>query len=517
MSMAKDKRRARRAAIWIVVGAMALGTGARSWAADEETISLSELQKHLTLSASDRMRGEFVSWFDPQSGNSNNNYNFFANRLRAGITLSYPTVEFFVEAQDTRLVNLPGADSKNASVGLLGPGAAYFDNTHTREQGEVFLHRGYVTIRKFGLPGVSARAGRFGYAHGQEKMPKDTALAWLQDARISQRLIGNFDYTHVGRSFDGALAMFDHGPFNLTTMVSHPTMGGFNVNANRALEKIDLISTTATVTEPDGMNPMSAQLFYMLYQDRRDLVVTDNRLTTTGACSPGAHKTYRTCDQHQITLSTIGGNLTQLIALGPGKADLLAWTAYQVGDWQSLTHVGWAYALEAGYQLPDAFAKPWIRVGIDRSSGDGDRGDGHHGTFFQLIPTARSYAKFPFFNLMNNQDVFLQGIFKPCKGATAGMSGHWLRATESADLWYAGGGATSNSLFGYSGIRANGRHELGYLTDLELSYTFDKAQTWDKTVTIYGYFGHAFGEGIVSSNFRGNDADYGYIETTLAF
>ena len=68
----------------------------------------------LTLSASDRVRGEFVSWFDPAGPKSNNNYDFFANRLRAGATLSFSMLEVVVEGQDTELVNLPGADAINS-------------------------------------------------------------------------------------------------------------------------------------------------------------------------------------------------------------------------------------------------------------------------------------------------------------------------------------------------------------------------------------------------------------------
>ena len=107
----------------------------------------------------------------------------------------------------------------------------------TRDQGEVFLHLGYATVRDFGLPGVSVRGGRFGYNNGLEKLAKDPSLLWLQRLRISQRLIGNFDYTNVGRSFDGAQAIYDHGPFNLTLMASHPTAGGYNVNANKEISK----------------------------------------------------------------------------------------------------------------------------------------------------------------------------------------------------------------------------------------------------------------------------------------
>jgi len=128
-----------------------------------------------------------------------------------------------------------------------------------------------------------------------------------------------------------------------------------------------------------------------------------------------------------------------------------------------------------------------------------------------MIPTARLYALSPFYNMMNNQDMFLQGIVRPLPGLSAAASGHWLRATESADQWYAGGGATSSTFFGYSGIASQGRHELSYLTDLELTYTFNKH------LSVYTYYGHAFGQGIVSANFVGDSADYGYLETTVSF
>jgi hypothetical protein len=478
------------------------------------------LRDHLTLSASDRVRGEFVSWFNPAGPNSNNNYNFFANRLRFGGTLSFPTVELIVEAQDTEMVNLPGPDSINSGAGTsglgpLGPGAVYFANTMTRDQGELFLHLGYATVRNFGLPGVAARVGRFGYNHGLEKPAKDPSLLWLQRARISQRLIGNFDYTNVGRSFDGVQAIYDRGPLNMTLMASHPTAGGFNVNANHEIGSVDLVSGTASLVEPEGLQPTSAQFFYIYYRDGRDLLATDNRPKTPPAgqtCSTGNNgKLIRSCDLNNITISTFGTNAIHLIAIGPGKMDLVGWTAGQFGDWQSLHHTGWAYDMEIGYQLPEVALKPWLRYGFYRGSGDKNNADSTHQTFFQVLPTARSYALLPFYNMMNDQDMFLQGIVRPVQGLSAAVSGHWLRATESRDLWYSGGGATSSTNFGYAGISAQGRHELGYLTDLELTYTFDKH------LSFYTYYGRALGQGIVSSNFAGNNADYAYVETTVSF
>jgi hypothetical protein len=486
------------------------------------------LRDHLTLSASDRVRGEFVSWFDPGGPKSDDNYNFFANRLRAGARLAFPTIEFVIEGQDTRMSNLPGADSINSGAGTkglgpLGPGAAYFANTHSRDQGETFLHLGYATIRNFGLPGVSARVGRFGYNSGLEEPPQDPTLNWLQRERISQRLIGNFDYTNVGRSFDGVEVMYDQGPGNVTLMASHPTFGGFNVNANKEIDHIDLVSGTATLVEPAGYAPLSAQLFYVYYGDRRDfgtqaggvLDAVDNRpakLPAGQLCSTGNNSSLiRSCDTQDIAVSTIGADVTHVVAVGPGKADVLAWAAGQFGDWQSLDQAAWAYALEGGYQLHRLAWDPWLRFGFFRSSGDDTPNGDTHETFFQLIPTARIYALFPFYNLMNNQDLFVQGIVKPLRGLSVMLDGHWLRATDSGDLWYAGGGATSNDNFGYSGIRANGRHELSYVTDLALTYAVDRH------LTVYGFYGRAFGQGVVSSNFAGNNADYGYLETTVAF
>ena len=469
------------------------------------------LRDHLSLSASDRMRGEFVSWFDPGGAKSNNNYNFFANRLRFGGTLSFPTVEFVVEGQDTRLVNLPGSDSINPNVGTLGPGALYFTNTHDRDQGELFLHLGYATLRDFGLPGVSARVGRFGYNQGLEKVAHDASLAWLQRARISQRLIGNFDYTNVGRSFDGVQALYDYGPFNLTTLASHPTFGGYNVNANKEIDKVDLIAATASMVEPEGLPPLSAQLFYVYYGDRRGLVATDNRALKPTTGQECISRLFRSCDSNKIYISTIGADVVEVAEIGPGKLDLLGWVAGQVGDWESLDQRAWAYAAEAGYQLPAVPLQPWLRLGFFRSSGDDNATDRTHETFFQLIPTARTYALFPFFNLMNNQDLFLQAILKPLPGLSAALSTHWLRTTESADLWYSGGGATSNTFFGFAGIPAKGRHELSYLTDLELTYVFNKH------LAFYAYYGRAIGQGVVAANLVGNNADYGYLETTLSF
>lgn len=49
-----------------------------------------------------------------------------------------------------------------------------------------------------------------------------------------------------------------------------------------------------------------------------------------------------------------------------------------------------------------------------------------HGTFFQLLPTPRMCARFPFFNMMNNRDDFGEVILRPAKVLTIRSDAHAL-------------------------------------------------------------------------------------------
>ena len=158
----------------------------------------------------------------------------------------------------------------------------------------------------------------------------------------------------------------------------------------------------------------------------------------------------RGSDRRDIEVHTWGAHAIASVDAGPGKIDGLVWAAVQSGDWGRLDHFGWAYALEAGYQLPDLPAAPWLRAGYDRSSGDDNPNDAAHGTFFQIPPTARIYAQLPFYNMMNTEDLFAQLIARPHPRLEVRTDYHWLRLSEPADLWYAGGGATNDTFFGYA-------------------------------------------------------------------
>jgi hypothetical protein len=156
-------------------------------------------------------------------------------------------------------------------------------------------------------------------------------------------------------------------------------------------------------------------------------------------------------------------------------------------------------------------AAPWLRLGYDRSSGDDDPEDGAHHTFFQLLPTARIYAQLPFYNLMNTADAFAQLLLQPHAKVSIRLDYHWLRLTESGDLWYSGGGATKDDVFGYAGIPSSDRRELAHLVDASVTVVLPSR------FTLGLYYGHAFGQGVVRGTFAGADADYGFGELTYRY
>jgi hypothetical protein len=460
---------------------------------------------HLTPLLSNRIRGEFVDWFGPPPGKAPGGaqrYNFMGNQFRFGFRLRVPHVLFTVQGQDTRLLNLPSSASPpDSKVGTLGPGGLYYLNTSSRTQGETFLKEGNLVFSDLpGAKGIAVTLGRFDYSDGLETVPADPALAWLERSRIAERLVGPFTYTQVTRSFDGAKLVYDDPAVNVTTWGSRPTQGGFEVSANPELD-IWLAGVTLTMKQIESLPPLDIRAFYLFYEDNRTNVPkVDNR--------PPA---VRNADHQDIAISSWGAHAVTVVDAGPGSVDGLLWGVLQTGAWGELRQSAWAYAVEAGYQLPKLPAAPWVRAGYDSSSGDDNPNDETHGTFFQVMPTARIYAQFPFFNLMNNQDLFGQLLLKPHERVSIRTDYHWLRVTNSADLWYSGGGATNSTTFGFAGLPAGGRHELADLVDTAVTISLLKQ------LTAYVYYGHAFGQGVVKTSFSGAGADYGYIEMTYRY
>jgi hypothetical protein len=165
-------------------------------------------------------------------------------------------------------------------------------------------------------------------------------------------------------------------------------------------------------------------------------------------------------DLANIRIGTFGGHHLSAFTSRAGTADILIWGVAQTGRWGIQDHRAHAFAAEGGFQ-PHASRnllrwKPWLRMGYFESSGDGKPNDNVHETFFNLMPSPRPFARFPFFNLMNNRDIHGALISRPHSRVTISNEFHALRLSNVNDLWYIGGGVYQPWAFGYTGRSTGG-------------------------------------------------------------
>lgn len=445
----------------------------------------------VTITGSWRLRGEAWSWFRPLSGDRD--YVFGHSLLRVGVGQQKPRSEWLVELEQPTLIDTPSNATRPGVEGQLGLGATYRAVNGRRDAG-LFLKQGYFRLK--GLRNASQlRLGRFEFIEGLETMPRDASLAYLKRERVAHRLIGNFGWSLVGRSLDGVNYSQRAAGGTVTLLAAHPTRGVFDLDGWGDLN-VNVLYGAFSALLGSERAPGDGRLFLMDYEDNRNLGKTDNR--------PAA---VRAADTDEVHIQTFGGHYLQAVPLGGGKADLLLWVAGQKGDWGRQKHRGLAWAAEAGYQPKSAPWQPWLRVGYFQSSGDGSPDNDTHSTFFSVLPTPRIYARFPFFNQMNNRDAFVQVLAKPHPKWSLRADAHFLRLSSGTDLWYQGGGAFQPNSFGYTGRPAGGRRGLATLFDASLDYQASPA--WSATF----YAAVAQGKGVIEAIYpRGAKATLVYAE-----
>ncbi|MBI4859423.1 MAG: alginate export family protein [Candidatus Riflebacteria bacterium] len=450
----------------------------------------------LKITTTSRTRVEAWNWFDP--GNpavgKQNRYTYGANLLKITGTRKLRHGESFAELAMPSFIGLPDDAVAAAPAGQLGPGATY-RATNGGQEFTVFIKQAGFLHRFEHHPKLALKLGRFEFAEGSECFTTDPTLDWLKRERIGHRLLGNFGFTHIQRSFDGFTLSHDTARDHWIVAAVRPTVGCFNLDANLELTGVTVgyFAYTLKGSKKRG----DGRAFLIVYDDDRDVLKTDNRTAAA-----------RKADTRDITLATVGGHY--LKKLGP--VDLLAWGALQWGDWGTLDHDAWAWDFELGYQPSGTALKPWLRAGVCRTSGDSNSRDGKHQTFSQLLPTARVYARTPFYNMMNLQDAFVSLLLRPSKKVTLRTEYHDLTLQDAADLWYLGGGAYESQTFGFAGRPSGGSRSLARLVDLGVEWKAGQRTT----VNIYG--GRALGDSVIRSIYpAGPDGSFAMAEVMHRF
>ncbi len=449
------------------------------------------------FSGSIRERIELWDWYQPGKSVSprGNNYMFNGSIIKLNGLYENKNTQGFVEFAIPSLIGLPHQAIAPPPQGLLGLGGNY-RAFNSGNWASFFLKQAYFKqkVKENG----TIKLGRFEFSDGLEVLTGDPTLDALKKMRIGERLIGNFGFTHIGRSFDGFEAMFDKPTLNATVFGAFPTQGVFDLQGWKDLHDVRVLYTG--LTKEDRAMTQEGRLFYIFYNDARNdptLVKTDNRPLPT-----------RLLDKKDLFIHTIGSHYIKKV----GPFDFLGWGAIQLGKWGLQDHFAYAWDTELGFKPPKIPFKPWVRIGTTQGSGDNNPINGSHTTFFQILPTPRQYARFPFFNMMNLRDYFIQLILKPHDKITTRLDYHILDLAQSKDLWYAGGGAFRNNIFGYSGAPSNGSTDLANFLDLSLDYAINP-----KTNFTF-YFGHSLGQNVIRDIYKGSRrGSYFYWEITRKF
>jgi hypothetical protein len=452
----------------------------------------------VSITVYDRTRVDTVQWFTATP--SSEVYGYLESLLRIGIAQKRKTFDWQLElTQPSELLLPDDAVSPVTAQGQLGLGGTYYaSNNNQTNNAAAALKQGFIRFHG-SSPGQSLRIGRFEFFDGQETTPKDKDLLYLQTNRMAARMIGNFGFSNGQRSFDGIDGHYNGKTWDLTAMGARADQGVFNVNANPELN-VDL--QYLAYSKYDFHDHFLWRVFAMDYHDgRTGLTKTDNRALAV-----------RQADHKNIRIGSYGADFLTTVPAGGGRLDLLGWGVLQNGNWGVLNHHAGAAAVEGGFHATQLPTAPWLRGGFVRSTGDNNPTDNQHNTFFQVLPTPRTYARFPFYNMMNSKDQFVQLIDKPAKKLELRTDLHFLQLTANNDLWYQGGGAYDNKVFGYVGRPANLHSSFSSVFDASADYRVTG------NIALTAYYAHAWGKSVVAAIYPvGKTAQYGYMEMTYTW
>jgi hypothetical protein len=509
---------------WVIIVAFFLAhgvaTGQQMQTATQPTDSLSRQNAHLDqpktsassqasapkhkigpfdVSINWRTRAEGWNWFQGDTGNSD--YGLWHSLLRVGIGQTRERLDWFVEGEQPSILGLPNDAVLAAPQGQLGLGGTYYAaNGNEVNNASMFLKQAFVNFKHLGP--ASVKLGRFEYFDGTEVKPADSTLATVVQTRIAHRLISNFGFTAVQRTFDGGQFSANFGQNNFTFFAGRPTAGIFQVDGMNELDvEVYYGAFTRSVTSRNGAGQL--RVFALGYVDDRNKVLkTDNR-----------PQPARAADLGKLEIATWGANYAHVFnTAADGKFDFLVWGALQTGSWGMLSQRAGAFVGEVGWQPPFKVLKPGISAGYSYGSGDGNPTDSRHGTFFQVLTTPRQYARFPFYNMMNNADAYATLNVRPTSKLALRSEVHTLRLASASDLWYLGGGVFQPKTFGYTGRPSGGNQGLANVWDFSADYQLTRSFA----ATLY--YGHAWGKGVIAGIYpKDRNGQLIFLETNFHF
>jgi hypothetical protein len=422
---------------------------------------------------------------------TNDENNIYGVRVRAGGEYTWKDrLRLFAEGQYATVFDL-NADASGAA-GLYrgnahGPGNSSVDGFRVRQLfGEARLDsENWLRVGRQDLKNASA----ISYEAGNWK--------YLKNKRLVQRLLGGVGWTHGERSYDGVSARMEQAGNVLHLYAAEPTTGVFEIDRGYKRQKHVIFGGLDwTVERGTWLENTELGAFFLGYSDDRDP-------TKVGDFDG------------EIEVYTFGFSSLGVYPVGPGNLDLILWGALQVGHvdvtLQRLDQLAGAGIAEVGYQLPDVWAKPWLRVGVNFATGDKDPGDGVRNTFFNILPTNHLYYGYAdalaFSNLV---DLLVQLKLSPLPKLGLELVFHQFLLYTQDDLRYFGSGAFAKDSLGYKGSASNGSNNVGQEIDFVVNYKVNKH------LGLMAGVAHLFG-GKVLSSFPDEDVTWSFFQVALSY
>lgn len=419
--------------------------------------------------------------------------NWFLNRFRLGLLLRPAEwVKVYAQVQDARQfgADIPLIPNQN---GAQGDDA--FD-----------LYQGYVEFSHYEKFPVGLRIGRQVLQYG------------------SERLIGPSDWTNFGRSFDAVKLRYQVKDWSIDAFAATVA-----VNTRSDYNQSNLFNGTEThrgqvfsglYFSSMSLVPTQTTDFYALYLDQESgppsrpaAYGRDTGFVTLGMTVKSKNGVFH----REPAPATEGkavtdGKSTPPPPVLPKKAvgfDYDGDFVFQTGKAGSLDLTAFAIHAGIGY----TFDVPWSpRLGLEYNYGSGDRdpNDGNIETFQNLFPSNHpSYGIMDEFSWQNMQNPAITLTASPCKTLTAQIEFHgfWLASTD--DYWYLSNGTTT-----VRPLNAAARDASSF-AGMELDFVL----TWKpcKQVSMQGGYSHFFAGTYLQDTGASDDANFGYLQTTIAF
>ncbi|MDX1996943.1 MAG: alginate export family protein [Thermoanaerobaculia bacterium] len=383
-------------------------------------------------------------------------YSFSSLRVRGGVEAKAGawTLRGLGQASAIRTLPVDGA---------FGAGPVYFGTDFDDQPDQLGLlelsatyksERGRVTL------------GRQGYIDGFERATGNANLDWVKRRRVAERLVGNLDFTVVGRRFDGASASLAVGKDQLDLFAFQPTKGAFRFEgALETLDKLQVFGASWTSGFGAWLPKSEVRLFAQQY--------VDDRAAFQSAL--GGH----------VEITTLGGS----ILAGDAVHDVLLWVAVQDGDYGSRDHAAWAVVAELGHRFTGVHGEPGLHLGFEQASGDD--GDRDHGSFWNGLPTNHKfYGSLDYFAFSNLRDIYLELRWAPRKDLKLLAAVHDFSLVETRDAWYGGSGA-----FGARDAAFAARRPAGGFTSSDLGRELDLDLVWSGPKKLELRLGAGFFQG----------------------